>query len=125
LVAPTGLRAARREQAAARRAAKPAPAKKAAGKAPAKATSRSSPGSSAKKAPAKTGTPKLRWTVVKEHANGKEQTAVFGGGELAIVKAGEAWRAVYRKGSSETVLAEGGFGRAYTACTSFTRGAAK
>jgi hypothetical protein len=113
--APTGLRAARAEQAAARRAAK-APAKKAPAKAP------------AKKAAAKAaGTAKLRWTIHKEYDTpaGKDQSAAFGGGELAIERTGEGYRAVFKKGTSEKVLAEtGSFGRAYTACTAHAKAAA-
>ena len=110
---PVGLRAAKREQAQARRTAKKAPAKKA----------------PAKKAPAKkTATPagpKLRWTIVAEHANGKEQTAQFGGGELAIVKAGDGWKAVYRvDGKVLETLAEGGFGRCYDAAVKHSKAGA-
>jgi hypothetical protein len=114
LVEPTGLRQARQEMAAAKRAAKPsAPAKKA----------------PAKKAPAKKAAaagPKLRWTVVKEHQGGKEQTAAFDSGELAIVRAGQAWRAVYRvDGTVRETLAEGTFGKCYGACTTRSKAGAK
>jgi hypothetical protein len=114
----TGLRAARKEIAAQRKPAK-APAKKAPAKkaAPAKKVA-------AKKTATPAG-PKLRWTIVADHANGKEQTAQFGGGELAIVKAGDGWKAVYRvDGKVRETLAEGGFGRCYDAAVKHSKAGA-
>jgi hypothetical protein len=52
-------------------------------------------------------------------------SAQFGDGELAILKAGDGWKAIYReKGKKEQLLAEGAFGKCYTACTRYARGAA-
>lgn len=123
--APTGLRAARKEQAQAREAAKDRhPAGK---QAPAKAP--------AKKAPAKalaakaTKTAGLRWTFPNgkdEFKDGKTQIAPFAHGELAIERSGEKWRAVYRVSGKvvETLAEPGSFGRAYNACTRYAKGAA-
>jgi hypothetical protein len=40
---------------------------------------------------------------VAQHEKGKEQTAAFGEGELAIVKAGNGWQAVYRLSARSAV----------------------
>ena len=119
----TGLRAARKEMAAAKAASKAAhpagktPAKKApATKAPAKAA--------AKKAPAKTGAAKLKWQFPEGFSElGRTgQTASLNGGELAM-KPGEkgGWRATWTKNGKVTMLAEGGAAKCYAACVQFSR----
>ena len=52
------------------------------------------------------------------------QIAPFGGGELAIVPAGDGWKAVFRQGKAETLLAEGSFGKCYNACVAHSKSAA-
>jgi hypothetical protein len=117
--APTGLRAAKREQAQARQAAKDRhPAGK---QAPAKAP--------AKKAAPKAAKPAgLRWQFPNgkdEYPDGKTQGAPFGDGELAILRAGDGWKAIYRvNGKIAETLATGSFGKCYTACTRHAKGAA-
>jgi hypothetical protein len=73
-----------------------------------------------KQAPAKKAAPaaarvSLKWTFPNgkdEFKDGKTQIAPFADGELAILKAGDGWKAVYRvKGRKELLLAEGGFGK--------------
>jgi hypothetical protein len=127
----SNLRTARKEQAQARAAskaahpagskAKPAPAKTQAGK--------PAPKPAAKKAPAKkTGErpATLRWTFPNgkdEFKDGKTQIAPFANGELAIERADEKWRAIYRVNGKvvETLAEPGSFGRAYNACTAFAK----
>ena len=120
--APANLAAARKEQAAAKKrhpagskTPAKAPAKKAPAKAPAKKVVAERPAS-------------LRWTFPNgrdEFKDGKTQIAPFGQGELAILKAGDGWKAVYReKGKKEQLLAEGAFGKCYNACTKHAKGVA-
>jgi hypothetical protein len=131
--ATPNLRETRKEQAQARRAK--APAKKAALK-PAStaggATSSEAPGQArtpAKKpAAATTPSPKLRWTFPNgkdEYGDGKTQVAAFGDGELVIERSGEKWQALYRvDGKTVEALAEGSFGKAYSAAVKRSREAA-
>ena len=113
----SNLRAARKEQTQARAASKAAhPAGK---QTPAKAP--------AKKAPAKTGAPKLRWQFPSGFAERATtgQTASFDGGELARKPVDGKWKATFTKGGTETVLAEGvGAAKAYTACVGYVKGQA-
>jgi hypothetical protein len=92
-------------------------------KAPAK---KAAPKQVTAKPAAKADTPtKLRWTVLegeRGQKGGTEQTAPYKHGELAILRAGDAWKAVYREGKAETVLAEGSFGKAYAACVGHAKG---
>jgi hypothetical protein len=115
--APTGgLRAARKEHAAARRAAKPAPAK-----APAKKAA-------AKKAAAKAAGPRLAWQFSQgfEERGKTGQTATSGDREYALKPTADGkWRATVKQGGKTTVLAEGGKGAAYTAIVKHNQGAAK
>jgi hypothetical protein len=121
--APVGLRQARKEQAAAKAASKAAhpagkqtPAKKApAKKAPAKAADK----------PTRTT---LRWVFPEgrdTYPDGKVQVAPYGAGELAILKDGDGWKAVYREGGKVVeTLATGAFGKCYGACTRRAKGQA-
>lgn len=123
--APTGLRAAKREQAAARKAAKPATRRgaSAAPKAPGKAAEAAK--KTAGKPAVSAGTaPKLRWQYDRETKMTTGQVAQFGEGELALLPADGKWRAVYRVGESETLLAEGSFGKAYNAAVKRSKEAA-
>jgi hypothetical protein len=102
--ATPNLRASRKQLAAAKR---PTPVKKAA---PTKSPA-------AQKPAEKQATPKLKWTLLAERdEKGRaECTAAGGGREYAIDGSGDAWRAVYKQGRKETVLAEGTFGKCYNA----------
>ena len=87
------------------------------------------------KAPAKKAAPKpatkaaqpaatkLRWTIVEEFAKGKHQTATVGDRTYAITRAGDGWKATVKKGGKTTVLVQGTFGRAYTACVADNKAA--
>jgi hypothetical protein len=117
------LRETRKEMAAARKrhpAGKQAPAK-APAEAPAKAPAK-------KAAPTATKPAGLRWTFPNgkdEFKDGKTQIAPFGKGELAILRSGEAWKAVYRvNGKVTETLAEGSFGKCYNAAVKHAKGAA-
>jgi hypothetical protein len=113
---PTGLRAARKELAAARRAAKPTPAKKA----PAKKAS-------AKKAATPAG-PRLRWVFPSGFENRAKsgQTATSGDREYALKPGADGqWRATVKQGGKTTVLAEGAKGAAYAAIVAHAKGVAK
>lgn len=70
-------------------------------------------------APEKAAAPaKLRWTIVAEHANGKEQTATAEDRAYRIDRDGEAWKASVEIAGKVEVLVEGAsFGRAYNAVT--------
>lgn len=110
------LRETRKEMAAARKrhpAGKQAPVK-----APAKAPAK-------KAAPTATKPAGLRRTFPNgkdEFKDGKTQIAPFGKGELAIERSGEQWRAVYRvNGTVAESLAEGSFGKCYTAAVKRSR----
>ena len=113
----SNLRAARKELTQALAASKAAhPAGK---QTPAKAP--------AKKAPAKTGAPKLRWQFPSGFAERATtgQTASFDGGELAMKPVDGKCKATFTKGGTETVLAEGvGAAKAYTACVGYVKGQA-
>lgn len=102
------LRNARKEQAAKKVAA------------PAKAPAQKP----AEKVVAATNSPKLRWLVEgdRNRKGGKEQSAVVGDRTYAITAAGEAWQATVKVGRGKpTVLAEGTFGKAYTACVNHNK----
>jgi len=116
------LRQTRKEMTAAKASAKAAhPAGK---QTPAKAPAKKA---AAKKAPAKTGAPKLRWQFPSGFAERAKtgQTASFDGGELAMKPGEKGWTAIFTKGGTETVLAEGvGAAKAYTACVGYVKGQA-
>lgn len=114
-VAPAegGLRAARKEQAAARR--KEAPAKKAA----AKPTEPKPAAKAPAKQPASDAPAKLRWKLdgEKDAKNRVAQHADTDAGTYRISGQEDEWRATYTaKGGKPTVLAEGGHTKCYTAC---------
>jgi hypothetical protein len=94
-------------------------------KTPAKTTARKA---AAKKAPAKKAAPTrtaMRWLIEKVYENGKDQTARVGDRVYAIKKAGDGWKAtVTVDGGKAETLAEGGFGKAYGACTAHNKSAA-
>src|ERR1700739_1705470 len=105
--APAGLRAARKEQASARQAAKDRhPAGK---QAPAKAPAKKAAPKAAKPAADKPASTKLR-RVFPEGFENKDktgQTAVAGDREYALLPDGEAWKATVKQGGKTTTLAEG------------------
>jgi hypothetical protein len=110
------LRETRKEMAAARKrhpAGKQAPAK-----APAEAPAK-------KAAPKATKPAGLHWTFPNgkdEFKDGKTQIAPFADGELAILRSGEQWHAVYRvNGKVAETLAEGSFGKCYNAAVRRSR----
>lgn len=119
------LRETRKAMAAAKRRH---PAGKAPAKAPAKAVTVTP--KAAPKAVTVTDKPAratLRWQFPNgkdEFKDGKTQYADFDGGQLGIERSGDAWRAVYKVGKKETLLAEGTFGKCYNACTRHAKGAA-
>jgi len=84
------------------------------------------------KAPAKKAEPTrttLRWVFPEgkdRYKDGKVQVAAFGDGELAILRSGEKWTAVFRKAGKvvETLAEPGSFGRAYSAATRYAKGQA-
>jgi hypothetical protein len=71
----------------------------------------------------------LRWQFPEpkdKYKDGKVQVAAYGDGELAILRSGEKWTAVYRVNGKvvETLAEPGSFGKAYNACTKRNKGAA-
>jgi hypothetical protein len=103
-----------------------------AGKAPAKAPAKAAPKPAAKAAAKQGDKPAratLRWQFPEpkdKYKDGKVQVAAYGDGELAILRSGEKWTAVYRVNGKvvETLAEPGSFGKAYNACTKRNKGAA-
>ena len=117
---PTGLRAARKEQAEAR---KQHPAGKALPKpGPAKAPANKAPAAKQADKPAST---KLRWVFPEgfENKDKTGQTAVAGDREYALLPDGEAWKATVKQDDKTTTLAEGKFGKCYNAITAHNKAA--